>query len=116
MANRNIHHVYHEFLATFKRPNGDTWRFSGADLINRVEAWAKKHPKDAWVTTCDDNVFCSSILVLIESKTKGQYMGCSVVFISQHGAPAEFFLYPNNQRRLADILNMLAPLRDKSIE
>ena len=99
----SIHKVWHDFRKRFMKKGSITeFKWSGYDLILRVERWAKKYPDDVRICSVDDSHFCGSYLVLIESKNKNtqpvyepfRYMGTNVVFIPQCSgeSPIQFFL------------------------
>lgn len=88
--------VWWSFQKSFMKKD-DSWRVIGYKLMERVERWAKKQPKDfVRIVSVDDAYFSTSLLVLIEHKTDDSYMGTSVVFIPQCTGenPIRFFLYP----------------------
>jgi len=81
-----------------------------AVLQERVTTWAEQYPEDVHIVRCDDAMFASSILVLIDHRSKKEYFGTSVVYIPQcQGEPANFFLYPGDRRALLQALNKLDP-------
>lgn len=92
----------HAFWRKFA-PDG-RWAATGYDLMQRIEAWAKRRA-DVRLVGVDDSQFTTSLLVLIESQSTrpGQeyYMGTTVVYVPQHGGePAEFFLYSHHRESL----------------
>lgn len=91
----SVHKVAHEYDRRFKG-------LSGYELIVKVERWAKKYPDDVRLVSVDDSHFAGSLLVLIEHRTKTQYMGTSAIIIPQctGEAPIQFFLYPGHRREL----------------
>ena len=110
-----IHVVFHDFVRRFIKKD-EKFRWTGYDLILRVERWAKRWPNDVRIVGCDDSVFSGSDLVLIEHQDKREYMGTSVVYIPQNGVliePAQFFLYPSAGKHL---INMLRDIRRASVE
>lgn len=119
----DLHAVFKDFVKRFRNKD-ETWRFVGYDLMQRVENWAKKYPTGVWVLSCDDNYFSSSVLILIEHRTKNRYMGTTVVYIPQCAGeqPIRFFLYPDHRDSLIAALTQIkfeaAPIqkREKKIE
>ncbi len=103
----SLHKVWFDFCKRFK--NEDKYLFIGYELMQKVEKWAKKYPKDVFISPCDDAVFASSLLVLIEHRTKNEYMGTTVVVIPQctGETPLEFFLYLTHRKQLIKILEKL---------
>ncbi|MDP3771072.1 MAG: hypothetical protein Q8R16_02120 [bacterium] len=94
-----------EFDRRFRTKDGSKWRYTGYDLMVRVERWAKRHPDRVKIVGCDDNHHASSILCVIERSTAAYWMGLDVVVIPQHGGtPQEFFLYPNAADALETML------------
>lgn len=98
----SVHKVAHEYDRRFKG-------LSGYELIVKVERWAKKYPDDVRLVSVDDKHFAGSLLVLIEHRTKTQYMGTSAIIIPQctGEAPLQFFLYPEHRRALLAALTSI---------
>lgn len=96
-ADRDVHRVWHDFHKHFLT-RADKWRWSGYDLMKRVERWSKQYPDDVRIVSVDDDAFACSDLVLIEHRAKNQYMGTTAVFIPQCTGelPVRFFLYPQH--------------------
>lgn len=116
-----VHKVAHRFRELFKiEPWGPDakWKYKGYDLMVRVERWAKRQrPGMVRIVGCDDDVHAGAIMVFIEHKGEGRYMGTSVIVISQFEPPYEFFLYPGHtkalQKALADIRKQAVPVEDR---
>jgi hypothetical protein len=101
---KNIHRVWHAFCRKFQKPDSYDWKYEGYDFMERVEEYAKTHPEIV-ITCCDDNHFASSDIVLIPHDADGQWMGVTVLVISQFGnPPVDFFLYPGHAQLLLDEL------------
>lgn len=99
------HRTYHAFAKQFKDAD-DRWKLTGYPLMKAVEAWAKNDRHDTHIVHCDDNFYATSMLVLIEHKTKSSVHGTTVIFIPQcaTGEPCEFFLYPHHKTNLISTL------------
>lgn len=100
-----VHRVWHDFCSRFCKEDHD-WKMTGHDLMEAVEEWACSHKGHVRVVGCDDDYHASSLLVLIEHKSKDQYMGTTVVFIPQCTGekPIRFFLYPGHRLDLMTAL------------
>lgn len=70
----------------------------GWPLMQALNAFARKNPKDVQVVGCDDSLFANSDLFLIDHKVPRAYMGTTVLFVPQCTGedPISFFLYPNH--------------------
>lgn len=121
----DIHKVYYDFLKRFSNKEKRSYtignktysgyeykgyRWTGCDLMGRVEEWAEKYPNDVRVVGVDDDSYSSSCLVLIEHKTDREYMGTTVVYIPQCTGenPIRFFLYGHHRQHLATTLQQIS--------
>lgn len=122
---KTIHTVWHELQRKFRvyKDGGEVqiggkpvklshpvgWKWSGYDLIRRLEKWADKYPKDVRTVTVDDDHFASSVLFLVEHQSDDQYMGTSVLYVAQCSGdpPAVFFMYPGHRRSLLAALEAI---------
>lgn len=115
-----IHRIHNDFMNKFQkyRPkktkyepdhHGYVWRWIGYDLMERVKKWAKKHRKHVEIVHCDDDLFASSDLVIIQNKWRKEYFGTTVIYIPQCTTelPIKFFLYPHHQRNLIKALQKI---------
>lgn len=98
------HSVYHKFCRWAEKQFGKEWEdpkvFSGHEVMEKVEAYAKKNPQIS-IAHCDDDMFSGSLLVVIPH----QEMGNTVLFIPQLTYRTNrFFLYPNHQKSLIKAL------------
>lgn len=119
----NIHRVYHDFQHKFfakieKKPViigkkkmkifDLKWKWTGYDLMAKVEKWATKYKDDVTIVRCDDDSHAGSILALIQHRKQhdGMYMGTTAVFIPQCTGedPTRFFLYPGHHDNLIKAL------------
>ena len=74
---------------------------SGYEVMEKIESYAKENPEIS-IAHCDDDLFASSILVIIPHKD----MGNTVLFVPQLTTITnKFFLYPNHQASLIKALN-----------
>ena len=81
------------------------WRWSGWDLITRIEKFAAKNP-EVEIAHCDDSFFSNSIMVLIPSQNKNEYWNTEIIIIPQcsREEPLSLYLSP---RRLGDFIETL---------
>lgn len=110
-----IHAVWHSFRDEFLEKRAGDWVFNlgGVALMEMVEEWAKDYPDDVHVVAVDDDLFASSLLVLIEHKNDQEYWGTSFVFIPQLiGAPARFFMYPMSIKDLLAVVTKIDKKKD----
>lgn len=103
----NIHKIYHEFCEYMKQwyhddeGNFDSHELIGYEAIERVEEYVVLHP-EIKIAFCDDDVFSSSVIVLIPHPE----MGTTAIFIPQCCSTLnQFFLYPNHLEYLLERLN-----------
>ena len=113
----DIHAVWHDFQDRFFTKGGRSILL-GYRLIGSVERWAERYPHDVRLVGVDDSHHMGSTLVLIEHRTKSQYMGTSCVYLPQCGEPpAQFFLYPGDRGALQEALVKVAkeerPIRER---
>lgn len=106
----DTHRIWRDFTSRFL--HDDNWKYTGWELMKRVEKWAPKHPT-VKVTSCDDDLFASSIIVLIPHCTAYKYFGTTMISIPQlSGDPCIMFLYPEHVRGLQSTLGDMEVLRD----
>lgn len=106
----DVHLVWHRFQDKFK-PKGE-WKWSGYVLMDKIQRWAKRYPTEVQVTSCDDDIYAGSLLVLIEHRSTSDYFGTTILFISQFEAPpAILFLYPDHRKYLLSALKALGGKR-----
>ena len=104
-----VHRVWHEFIKEFMLEERDEFALTGWELMEKVEEWALKWPEDVRITRCDDNMFMSSLIVLIDHKTPTQFMGTTMVTIPQMGSqPQVMFLYPGHREGLREKLREIS--------
>lgn len=97
------HLVWHKFCEWAEHEFGAEWEnnMHGHEVIEKVEEYAKTHPAIS-IAHCDDDLFASSILVIVPHKD----MGNTVLFIPQLTTRTNrFFIYPNHQRSLMKALD-----------
>lgn len=128
-----IHKVFHEFCKKFYkykrvRITGllkkhkvfgnskyhnvrDGWKYAGYKLMQEVEKFAEKYPKDIEVVNIDDSCHASSSLVLIHhipttGPDKGKNWGTTAIVVTQCDGqpPCEFFMYPGHQKSFISAL------------
>jgi len=116
-----IHRIHHDFIKTFQKKykpkksnqqpdhHGYVWRWIGFELMEKVKKWAKKYKKHVEIVHCDDDLFASSDLVIIQNSWRKDYFGTTVVYIPQCTTelPIKFFLYPHHQRNLIKALKKI---------
>lgn len=100
-ASVGVHRVWYSFIRNFKIKGKEQFKFTGYELITKVEKWAKNHKNDVILCACDDSHFMDSLLCLVDHKTKNSYMGTTMVYIPQNGiGTSEAFLYPGHAKGL----------------
>jgi hypothetical protein len=105
----NVHWLWHKFLRQMQDEK-DRWKWTpdaGYDFMLKVERFAERYSKEGIrIAHCDDSHFTNSDLVVVQHKTPKEWMGLSVVMLSQCSGqpPAEFFLYPEDVDGLLDVL------------
>lgn len=101
----DAHYVWHKFSKEFY---AEKLGWERDRLLDNAEKWARKYPEHIRVVHVDDSMYSSSILILIEHKTKEEYHGTTVMFVPQCGgeAPAVMFLYPEH------CLHLMAALKE----
>lgn len=89
--------------------NNDGWRWTGWDLIKRVEKWAEKYPKDVYIAGCDDTYHTTSNIVLVLHRTGRRLWGTTVYVLTQCDGlpPKEFFLYSGHAHDLERALRVI---------
>lgn len=126
----DVHKIYHEFCDYMKKwyykkeyfykkdftqstrmiKEFDVSKLTGYTAIQRGERFSKKYPDDIHIIHCDDDVFASSDLILVEhlDKEKKSFMGTTVIFIPQcTSVQNSFFLYPNHLDKLIQTLQKI---------
>jgi len=94
----------------------DGWKWSGYDLMSRVEKWAEKYPEDVYVCYCDDTHFTGSrIFLILHRPGPRRIWGTSAVAVTQCDGlpPKEFFLYPGHMKGIHEALGKILKLRDR---
>lgn len=113
-----MHRVYKEFRTEFRAEPGGRWNWTGYELMERIEEWAKKHPRDVLVMGIDDGTFSSSTLAFILHRDGGRLWGTSVVGVTQNDGqpPFEYFMYPGHAHVILLALRAMESFRpwDKS--
>jgi len=95
-----LHKVWHKFRKEFFDEKAYKWKYTGYDLMCKVEAYARRN-KSIVITRCDDAMHMGADLVLIPHRNAEGYWGTTVMYISQADIqPTEFFLYPNYETGL----------------
>lgn len=97
-----MHALGWDFQKRFIKPDR-TFKYTGYDLICRMERWAAKNPT---VRECsvDDDIHAGARLFFIPHETSDEYWGTTVVYVYQFGPPTQFFLYPDHWDDLLPIL------------
>lgn len=111
----DVHAVWHDFERRFINRDG-TYRLKGWGMMRAAERWGGRFPDDVRIVRVDDSCFSSSILILIEHKTKDRYMGTSMVVVPQCSGepPVQMFLYPNHCQGLVAALNEIGTVAKKT--
>lgn len=89
-----------------KTHNGFKW--TGYELMQRFDKFAKKHP-EVTICGCDDSYHACSYICLIPHRTDSQLWGTTVVIVPQMGPfpPTEIFLYPGHSEGLIEALTSI---------
>ena len=100
-----IHKIWHEFGRRFiDGLKGD--QTNRGETLDKVYEWAKKHPNDVYFAQCDDSSFMSSDIILVDHKTKDNYMGITAVVVPQCQDPVvTVFFYPGHIAMLKTIID-----------
>jgi len=112
--NKAMHRVYHDFTRRFLVKDGDgnysVWKWTGYELMERVDKWAKKHPKDVITCGIDDTHHACSDLVFILHRVKRRLWGTSCVVLTQCDGipPKEYFMYPGHRAGIQEALAKMA--------
>jgi hypothetical protein len=112
-----IHRAIYEFgdyMAQwyYRDTNGervfDPSQMIGYEAMERAESYAKTHPDDIHLVYCDDDVFNTSLLVLVRHEDAEEYWGTTVFYIPQTSTTTNtFFLYPSHATDLRNSLRRL---------
>lgn len=105
------HETFHRAQKIVQK-HEETWgqRVSpGWNLIQAMERFAKRNPKDVQQVGIDDSHFASSDLFLIDHKVPREYMGTTVLYVPQCTGekPISFFLYPRHCNALVKALKKI---------
>jgi hypothetical protein len=96
---KSVHHVWFKL----QKELGPDWekttdQDSKYQLMRICEKFARKHPTDVYVSSCDDSVYAGSRLVYIVHESVDNWHGITVLMIPQCDGrpPAQFFLYESH--------------------
>ena len=98
---KNVHLVWFDFKKEFFDPTGK-WDIN--DIWRNIDNWVKKWPKDVTFLSCDDEMFMGARIILITHQCKRNYMGTTLVYITQTGHFSQLFLYPGHMSELIKAL------------
>jgi hypothetical protein len=99
---------FNKWLA--QRFGSDEKKLVGYEVMLQVETYVKAHCPDIKVVPCDDDIFASSILLLIPQPG----FGITVRFIPQCTPNQNsFFLYPSHYKKLTKALEEMAHVYEK---
>jgi hypothetical protein len=80
------------------------FKYKGYEMMQRMEAFAEKHP-DVRLCRCDDAAHTGSMVAFIPHRTETEYWGTTVVCIPQFsGEPTELFFYPHHAIEIEKVL------------
>lgn len=105
-----IHRVWHAFQRKFfEKANGHTWKWTGYNLMCKIERWAKKYPKDIFSAGIDDSHHAGSDIYFILHRDGKKNWGTTVIVITQCDGqpPCEYFMYPGHAKGIIDILKKI---------
>lgn len=105
VISHDLHALWQEFEQRVLAPaDADGW-----DRMEAAEAFAREHPDRVSIACCDDESFMSSSLVFIQHGTGDNFMGTTVVFLSQYRGSFRFFLYPGHAQSVKEALDIRFP-------
>lgn len=113
-----IHSVWNEFCDKFwGGKSEDENGYRNDEIMDKIEEWAKSHPKDVHISWCDDDTHMTSMLVwILHRNTRGQNWGTTLLFISQKPVPiTQMFFYPNKIDQMGEIIKKikLVPIAER---
>jgi len=96
---------YHDFLKVF-HDKDESWKWTGWDLIERIERWMKKWPGRVENYRCDDSYHASSDIYVFHHELRDYYWGTTFVYVPQCSGdpPAEWFFYDNHAKAFLKLL------------
>jgi len=102
-----IHRVWHDFAKTFMEKESRVWKWTGWELLDRVDKWMKKYPRDVFSSGIDDNHHTSSSVYFILHRVGKRLWGTTAVVVTQCDGqpPCGFFFYPSHMERMRDVFN-----------
>jgi len=106
----NVHKVYHLFKKKFFNESNNSWNYKGYEMMEMIDKWAKKYPKEVEILGIDDSCNASSYMVLINQfESKKVLWGTTVIIIPQCDGqpPCEFFLYPDHRKGITEAFKKL---------
>jgi hypothetical protein len=92
-----------------------SWKWSGYELIDKIEHFSKKNPEIV-LSWCDDSFFSNSLIVLIPHRNKNQYLRTEFVIIPQCSGdePLTIYLSPKRMSHLIEEMITLKRLEEKA--
>ncbi len=107
-----IHKVNWAFNKEFR--TGRRWNWTGPELMDRIERWARRHPRDVIVVDVSDRTFARSILVFILHRDGRHLWGVTVLGVTPGEEPFELFLYPDQAAALRTAFQSMKKLKPLS--
>jgi len=101
----SMYKLWFDFRKRFMCKGG--FKYKGYRLRCKVDRWAAKNP-EVIISTCDDGLFMSSVVVFIPCANNKEYMGTNVISIPQAGDPSELFFYPHHLTELKTAVQTLS--------
>jgi hypothetical protein len=106
------HRAHDDFLKRFRFYVNGSWgsfKYEGAELLDKVHDWAAKWPLDVALCGIDDSWHSSSDVVLILHRKGTRLWGTTCYVLTQCDGqkPVEFFLYPGHAHGLMEALQVI---------
>ncbi len=104
---RRARGISEEFRRQFRA--GGRWKWTGEELIERVERWARRRKGDVMVCRCSDAFSAPSDIVVMIQRDGRHLLGAACCLIPRGGgrAPLEFFMRPDEALRLGEALRVM---------
>ena len=110
----SIHAVFHKFQRRFSDNSLTGYRWSGYELMRRVDKYIDKNPEILSVGV-DDSYHSGSSVYLIPHESEKEYWGTTALYVPQCSgeAPIEFFMYPGHLDGMLAALKALKKRQDR---
>ena len=94
----NVHTIWHRIAPRIEPYLTQSNQHSKLQLDALMARYQQRYPTEIFHATCDDDFFSSASLYFILHRAGRQFMGTTVIFVSQCDTqvPTRFFLYPSH--------------------